>query len=131
MKPLLRSMLAISVSSFILLVCSTVLVTRASSTFVGAVFGSLAVAVLVSLSAWGLFIRPKLHALQRLASGLCEFANRKFSTRMGPEGERFAWVVATNVYFKGAQGWRLVAHHASPGTASEVQDIAETASILH
>jgi ketosteroid isomerase-like protein len=50
---------------------------------------------------------------------------------MGSGGERFAWVVATNVYFKGAQGWRLVAHHASPGTASEVQDIAETASILH
>ena len=50
---------------------------------------------------------------------------------MGPEGERFAWVVATNVYLKAAQGWRLVAHHASPGTASEVQDIAETASILH
>ena len=50
---------------------------------------------------------------------------------MSPEGERFAWVVATNVYLKAAQGWRLVAHHASPGTASEVQDIAETASILH
>lgn len=50
---------------------------------------------------------------------------------MGPEGERFAWVVATNVYLRAAQGWRLVAHHASPGTASEVQDIAETASILH
>ena len=50
---------------------------------------------------------------------------------MGPEGERFAWVVATNVYLKAAQGWRMVAHHASPGTASEVQDTAETASILH
>src|SRR5216684_1929805 len=88
MKPLLRSMLAISVSSFVLLVCSTVLVTRASSSFTGAVFGSLAVAVLVSVSAWALFIRPKLRALQQLASGICEFANRKFSTRLGPEGER-------------------------------------------
>lgn len=46
-------------------------------------------------------------------------------------GEQFAWVVATNVYLKSAQGWRLVAHHASPGSASEVQEIAETASILH
>ena len=88
MKPLLRSMFAISVSSFVLLVCSTVAVTRASSTFAGAVFGSLAVAVFVSLSAWALFIRPKLRALQQLASGLCEFADRKFSTRLGPEGER-------------------------------------------
>lgn len=47
------------------------------------------------------------------------------------EGEHVAWVVATNVYLKTAQGWRLVAHHASPGAASEVQDLAETASILH
>jgi ketosteroid isomerase-like protein len=48
-----------------------------------------------------------------------------------PEGEQFAWVVATNVYLKSAQGWRLVAHHASPGTADESQDSAETASTLH
>ncbi len=47
------------------------------------------------------------------------------------EGERFAWVVATNVYVKSAQGWRLVAHHASPGTTAEVQDVVETASTLH
>ena len=50
---------------------------------------------------------------------------------MIPEGEAFAFVVATNVYVKATRGWRMVAHHASPGTASEVQDIAETASILH
>jgi ketosteroid isomerase-like protein len=49
----------------------------------------------------------------------------------GPEGEQAAWVVATNVYVKTAQGWRLVAHHASPGTAVAVQDIAEASSILH
>jgi ketosteroid isomerase-like protein len=47
------------------------------------------------------------------------------------EGERFAWVVATNVYLKSAQGWRMVAHHASPGTSAEVQDVVETASTLH
>ncbi len=48
-----------------------------------------------------------------------------------PDGEQFAWVVATNVYLKSSQGWRLVAHHASPGTAVEVQDIPEAASTLH
>ena len=48
-----------------------------------------------------------------------------------PRAKRFAYVVATNVYVKATRGWRLVAHHASPGTASEVPDIAETASILH
>jgi len=42
-----------------------------------------------------------------------------------------AWVIATNVYMKTAQGWRLVAHHASPGTPREVKEIVETASVLH
>ena len=50
---------------------------------------------------------------------------------LSEEGERVAWVIATNVYVKSAQGWRLVAHHASPGTTAEVQDVAETASTLH
>ena len=39
------------------------------------------------------------------------------------KGERSAWVLATNVYLKTAQGWRMVAHHASPAT-----DRAEPAS---
>ena len=50
---------------------------------------------------------------------------------MGADGPQAAWVIATNVYLKGALGWRLVVHHASPGTPQEVQEIIETASILH
>jgi len=50
---------------------------------------------------------------------------------MTKEGPQSAWVIATNVYMKTAQGWRLVAHHASPGTPREVQEIVETASVLH
>ena len=50
---------------------------------------------------------------------------------MTAEGPQSAWVVATNVYVKGAQGWRLVAHHASPGSPREVQEIVEAASVLH
>ena len=45
--------------------------------------------------------------------------------------ERFAWVAATNVYLKSMQGWRMVAHHASPGTAAEAQDGGEAGAILH
>lgn len=41
------------------------------------------------------------------------------------EGPRQAQVMVTNVYHRTAQGWRMVAHHASPGapvtTATEVQ----------
>ena len=50
---------------------------------------------------------------------------------MTAEGPQSAWVVATNVYVKSAQGWRLVAHHASPGSPREVQELAEAASVLH
>lgn len=50
---------------------------------------------------------------------------------MTPQGVQGAWVVATNVYVKSAEGWRLAAHHASPGTDAEVQEIAEAASTLH
>jgi ketosteroid isomerase-like protein len=50
---------------------------------------------------------------------------------LGPTGPRQAWVIATNVYHKTAQGWRMVAHHASPGTASEIQEVSDTPSVLH
>lgn len=48
-----------------------------------------------------------------------------------PEGPREAWVIATNVYHRTAQGWRMVAHHASPGTSSEIQEVSDTPSVLH
>ena len=35
---------------------------------------------------------------------------------MTSDGPQSAWVVATNVYMKTVQGWRLVLHHASPGS---------------
>jgi ketosteroid isomerase-like protein len=50
---------------------------------------------------------------------------------MSKEGPKSAWVIATNVYLKTAQGWRIVAHHASPGTPREVQEIIETVGVLH
>ena len=48
-----------------------------------------------------------------------------------PEGPRQAWVIATNVYLKTVQGWRMVAHHASPGTAGDVQEVSEVPQVLH
>jgi len=46
-------------------------------------------------------------------------------------GPAIAWVMATNVYHRTAQGWRLVAHHASPGTTSEIQEVSDAPSVLH
>lgn len=47
------------------------------------------------------------------------------------EGPRHAFVLATNVYHKTAQGWRMVAHHASPGTVHEAGDASEGPQTLH
>lgn len=48
-----------------------------------------------------------------------------------PDGPRHAVVQATNVYHKTAQGWRMVAHHASPGTAPDAQVVDTQRPVLH
>jgi ketosteroid isomerase-like protein len=47
------------------------------------------------------------------------------------EGSQVAYVVASNVYVKTAQGWRIAAHHASPGLAEEPPLLADAPSTLH
>ncbi|RYY71520.1 MAG: DUF4440 domain-containing protein [Comamonadaceae bacterium] len=48
-----------------------------------------------------------------------------------PDGARHAYVLATNVYHKTAQGWRMVAHHASPGMAQRPDDAGDPPQTLH
>lgn len=50
---------------------------------------------------------------------------------MTPKGPAQAYVLATNVYHKTAQGWRLVVHHASPGTPGALQEIPHATKVLH
>jgi ketosteroid isomerase-like protein len=50
---------------------------------------------------------------------------------MTEEGPVHAYVIATNVYHKTAQGWRMVAHHTSPGTPREMQEISDSPQVLH
>lgn len=50
---------------------------------------------------------------------------------MTGQGPQTACVIATNVYHKTPQGWRLVAHHASPGTLQEFEDAAGGPQVLH
>ncbi|MCE2916202.1 MAG: YybH family protein [Rubrivivax sp.] len=47
------------------------------------------------------------------------------------EGSQVAYVVASNVYVKTAQGWRIAAHHASPGLADGPSMLADAPSTLH
>jgi ketosteroid isomerase-like protein len=48
-----------------------------------------------------------------------------------PQGARQAYVIATNVYHKTPQGWRMVAHHASPGTPKDAADVGAKPTVLH
>lgn len=50
---------------------------------------------------------------------------------LSADGPATAWVIATNIYHRTAQGWRLVAHHASPGTTSEIQEVSDAPAVLH
>jgi ketosteroid isomerase-like protein len=50
---------------------------------------------------------------------------------MTPDGPQTGWVIATNVYMKATQGWRMVLHHASPGSPHEIEDASESPSTLH
>jgi ketosteroid isomerase-like protein len=47
------------------------------------------------------------------------------------DGPRHAYVIATNAYQKTAQGWRMVVHHASPGTPREMLEVTDNPQILH
>ena len=71
----------------------------------------------------------KIHRLQTLTSAVHHLVER--IAVQGPEGEQQAWVLATNVYLKTAEGWRLVAHHASPADADDLHPAAEGPSTLH
>ena len=47
------------------------------------------------------------------------------------DGPRHAYVIATNVYQKTPLGWRMVAHHASPGTPREMLEVNDSPQVLH
>ncbi len=49
---------------------------------------------------------------------------------MTSSGPAQAYVIATNIYLKSAQGWRLVAHHASPGTPQD-ETQSDSPTTLH
>ena len=51
---------------------------------------------------------------------------------MLPDGLHHAVVMLTNVYHKTPEGWRMAAHHASPGVAPDAQvDVLAQRPVLH
>jgi uncharacterized protein (TIGR02246 family) len=71
--------------------------------------------------------------VRRLHSGDCAIHHvlERVEVRAETGQSVTAWVIATNVYLKTALGWRLVLHHASPGSPNDVQELVAEAGTLH
>jgi uncharacterized protein (TIGR02246 family) len=77
-------------------------------------------------------VQVSLHQVRRLDSDHCAVHHVLEKVQaLTPEGLQTAFVLATNVYLRTALGWRMVLHHASPGQAHELQEMAEPAATLH
>jgi ketosteroid isomerase-like protein len=71
----------------------------------------------------------QVHRLHTVGSAVHHLVER---IRIPVEGgEQTAWVLATNVYLRTAAGWRLVAHHASPGVAYPLPPGGDAPTTLH
>ncbi|CAD5370117.1 Alternative dihydrofolate reductase 3 [Rubrivivax sp. A210] len=81
----------------------------------------------------GVPVQPQaVHRLMLPGSALHHLVER--IDAMGEDGPQTGWVLATNLYVKTAQGWRLAAHHASPAMVQEPTTLAVTVeppSTLH
>jgi ketosteroid isomerase-like protein len=74
--------------------------------------------------------RPeRIHKIESLASAVHHLVERV--EVITPQGPQPAFVLATNVYHKTPQGWRMVAHHASPGTPNDTVDVGVKPQVLH
>jgi ketosteroid isomerase-like protein len=71
----------------------------------------------------------RIHKIESLASAVHHLVERV--EIMTPQGPQKAWVIATNVFHKTPQGWRMVAHHTSPGTANDANDAGVKPMVLH
>jgi len=71
----------------------------------------------------------RIHKIESLASAVHHLVERV--EVMTPQGPQKAWVIATNVFHKTPQGWLMVAHHTSPGTANEANDVGVKPMVLH
>jgi uncharacterized protein (TIGR02246 family) len=79
----------------------------------------------------GIPVRPgQVHRLAVMGCALHHLVERV--EVKGERGPQSVWAIATNLYLKTAQGWRLASHHASPGLAHEPPVFGgEAPSTLH
>lgn len=75
-------------------------------------------------------VRPeRIHKIEALASVVHHLTEQVHTHSAA--GEQAFWVTVTHVYHKTPQGWRLVAHHASPATAQDRSGAARQPPMLH
>jgi uncharacterized protein (TIGR02246 family) len=80
----------------------------------------------------GIPVQPEqVHRLHRDDAALHHLVERIAVTT--PAGEQVAWVLATNVYVRTPAGWRMAAHHASPGAPPEKDSTTapDSPAVLH
>ena len=73
----------------------------------------------------------RVRRVDALASAMHSVVER---VEVGPaDNTKQMWLMSTNVYHKTAQGWRLVAHHASPGAPMAAREAAapDAGPMLH
>jgi uncharacterized protein (TIGR02246 family) len=73
-------------------------------------------------------VPERVHRVHSIDSAIHNVLER--ITVQTESGTQSGLVVATNAYVKTAQGWRMVAHHASPGS-DEVVEMVDSPSVLH
>ena len=71
----------------------------------------------------------KVHTIESMGASVHSVLER--IDVLTEDGPRHAYVIATNVYQKTAQGWRMVAHHASPGTPQEMLEVNDGPQVFH
>lgn len=77
-------------------------------------------------------VQAQVEQVRRLDAGSCSVHSVVERVAvMTDAGPQHGWVVATNVYAKTAQGWRMVVHHASPGTGVEPTETLSSRPVLH
>lgn len=93
-------------------------------------------AVAIRAAFEGIFSNGAIHAqpekVRRVSGPACAVHSVLEHVRvMTEEGLQSAWVIATNVYVQTARGWRMAAHHASPGSQQEMTEMIEAGSTIH
>jgi ketosteroid isomerase-like protein len=71
----------------------------------------------------------RIHKVESLTSAMHNVVERL--VLITPEGQHDTFVIATNVYQRTPQGWRMVAHHASPGSFGLAPGPNQESQVLH